>query len=204
MPRTARRVRCQPPGTCAPDPDAGVAVSADGLTWLRGEGGVEGTRGEGSDRDVGSVLGPSDDWWAFDTRALAVSDVQIFSNGSVSGGVGVYWMLYSGSSYESALAPAALVAAAGGPLGSSGGDVEGACVRRGWVVGYRASGHDRGIHRHVSLRGGGGGWGFQRVRGSMSLVVAARRPRPDAHIRTSFSCMPRLPRLHASLDLHRA
>lgn len=58
---------------------AGVAVSADGINWLRGDGLVEGHRSAADQlRDVGVVLGPnSDNWWTLDTAHLSVSDVQV-------------------------------------------------------------------------------------------------------------------------------
>jgi hypothetical protein len=59
---------------------AGVAVSHDGINWLRGDGLVEGHRGSEKAKDVGVVLGPnSDNWWTLDTCHLAVSDVQVCS-----------------------------------------------------------------------------------------------------------------------------
>lgn len=58
---------------------AGVAVSADGINWLRGDGLVEGHRSAAEQlRDVGVVLSPnSDNWWTLDTAHLNVSDVQV-------------------------------------------------------------------------------------------------------------------------------
>jgi hypothetical protein len=59
---------------------AGVAVSHDGIYWLRGDGLVEGHRGDAKLKDVGVVLGPNaDNWWTLDTCHLAVSDVQVNS-----------------------------------------------------------------------------------------------------------------------------
>jgi hypothetical protein len=59
-------------------PQTGVAVSHDGISWLRGDGLVEGHRGAAKAKDVGVVLGPnSDNWWTLDTCHLAVSDVQV-------------------------------------------------------------------------------------------------------------------------------
>lgn len=61
---------------------AGVAVSNDGITWLRGDGLVEGHRGEAKAGDVGVVLGPNtENWWTLDTAHLQVSDVQVSSSG---------------------------------------------------------------------------------------------------------------------------
>lgn len=57
---------------------AGVAVSHDGIEWLRGDGLVEGHRGAEQAGDVGVVLQPnSENWWTHDTCHLAVSDVQV-------------------------------------------------------------------------------------------------------------------------------
>lgn len=57
----------------------GVAVSSDGIDWLRGDGLVEGHRSAAEQsRDVGVVLGPNaDNWWTLDTAHLSVSDVQV-------------------------------------------------------------------------------------------------------------------------------
>jgi hypothetical protein len=59
---------------------AGVAVSTDGINWLRGDGLVEGHRSAAEQYgDVGVVLGPnSDNWWTMDTAHLTVSDVQVW------------------------------------------------------------------------------------------------------------------------------
>lgn len=58
---------------------AGVAVSSDGINWLRRDGLVEGHRSAAEQsKDVGVVLGPnSDNWWTLDTAHLSVSDVQV-------------------------------------------------------------------------------------------------------------------------------
>lgn len=57
---------------------------------------------------MGKVLEPNADWWWFDTCHLAVADVQILSSNSVSSGEGVYWMFYSGGSFEAVPLPAGL------------------------------------------------------------------------------------------------
>jgi hypothetical protein len=85
-----------------------VAVSSDGITWQRGGARVEGDRGPQRSQDVGRVLEPNADWWAHDTCHLSVSDVQILSSSSVSGGTGVYWMFYSGGSFERVALPQGL------------------------------------------------------------------------------------------------
>lgn len=58
---------------------AGVAVSTDGINWLRGQGTVEGHRSAAEQYgDVGVVLSPnSDNWWTCDTAHLSVADVQV-------------------------------------------------------------------------------------------------------------------------------
>ncbi|CAL8468150.1 g7689 [Coccomyxa elongata] len=86
----------------------GVAASSNGMDWERGHSDIEGARGAAKERDVGRVLAPNEeDWWWLDTRHMTVSDVQVLSSdGSASGGV--YWMFYSGSSFETAAAPAGL------------------------------------------------------------------------------------------------
>lgn len=148
-------------------------MSKDGVTWVRGAGGVAGARGEARSADVGRVLEPNkDSWWWHDTCHMHVADVQvglglwagrlwlgfktetgrmansrlgmgcagqgreehvnirqgrelrvkpepsslapappssqIMSNGMVGGGAGVYWMFYSGGSFEEAEVPPAL------------------------------------------------------------------------------------------------
>lgn len=54
---------------------------------------------------------------------MSVADVQILSNASVSSGEGVYWMFYSGGSFEPVQLPAGLsqVLAGGGWVGVGGG-----------------------------------------------------------------------------------
>lgn len=54
------------------------------------------------------VLGPNGDWWWFDTCHCSVADVQILSSNSVSSGEGVYWMFYSGGSFEPVQLPAGM------------------------------------------------------------------------------------------------
>ena len=118
----------------SPSPTAGVAVSSDGITWQRGSGVVEGARGAQRALDVGKVLAPNGDWWWFDTCHLGVGDVQILSSNSVQSGEGVYWMFYSGGSFEQVALPAGLSQVR--PLGpppprqlSWGGTGQGRCCR---------------------------------------------------------------------------
>eukprot|EP00775_Hariotina_reticulata_P008734 gene8734-8914_t len=107
----------------------GVAVSHDGINWLRGDGLVEGHRGAQQAGDVGVVLGPNtENWWTLDTSHLAVSDVQVLSNSSVSSGVGVYWMFYSGGDFEAVAAPEGL------PGAAAGAAVEGLRMRPGLAM----------------------------------------------------------------------
>lgn len=61
----------------APTAIAGIAVSSNGIDWVRGEGPVAGDRDDDRNLDVGEVLGCSPDWWTFDTRCVGVSDVQV-------------------------------------------------------------------------------------------------------------------------------
>ena len=93
---------------CPPHLPAGVAVSSDGITWQRGSGVIEGARGPQRALDVGKVLAPNGDWWWFDTCHLGVGDVQILSSNSIQSGEGVYWMFYSGGSFEQVALPAGL------------------------------------------------------------------------------------------------
>ncbi|EFJ53217.1 hypothetical protein VOLCADRAFT_86273 [Volvox carteri f. nagariensis] len=83
----------------------GVAVSRDGIRWSRGYDIIEGARGSDAAGDVGTIMGPNGDWWTFDTCHLAPADVQVLSNSSVSSGVGVYWMFYSGGDFEPVMLP---------------------------------------------------------------------------------------------------
>ncbi|KAI8471882.1 MAG: glycosyl hydrolase [Monoraphidium minutum] len=122
-----------PPGLAGVSPGAGsvgVAVSADGVIWTRGGGAVEGSRGAARAADVGMCLTPTgaDYWWTLDTHHLAVSDVQVFSNSSVSSGVGVYWMFYTGGDFAPLEAPAGLP---GVPAGAA---VEGLRMRPGLAM----------------------------------------------------------------------
>ena len=55
----------------------GVAISGNGLNWMRGNERVSGEKGEGASSDVGMVIEPNKDWWWFDTCHLQVSDVQV-------------------------------------------------------------------------------------------------------------------------------
>ncbi len=57
---------------------AGLAASADGITWQRGAGQVAGRAGL---EEVGRVLTPNtEDWWTLDTAHVSVSDVQVRQN----------------------------------------------------------------------------------------------------------------------------
>ncbi len=58
-------------------PTPGIAVSSNGVDWTRGTGTVAGDRDDDRNMDVGQVLGCSEEWWTFDTRAVGVSDVQV-------------------------------------------------------------------------------------------------------------------------------
>ncbi|KAI3438045.1 hypothetical protein D9Q98_000488 [Chlorella vulgaris] len=109
----------------------GLAVSSDGINWQRGSGMVEGARGPQRAQDVGKVLAPNGDWWWFDTCHMNVADVQILSSSSVSSGTGVYWMFYSGGSYEQVALPAGMAQAS---QAAEGGDLEGLRLRPGLAM----------------------------------------------------------------------
>eukprot|EP00803_Ostreobium_quekettii_P006947 evm.model.scf_1246.5 EVM.evm.TU.scf_1246.5 scf_1246:28421-33119(-) len=93
---------------CAGAPDAltslmptagsiGVAISADGVNWERGCVIAAGTSSASS-----CVLKPNDDWWAFDTECLTVSDVQVLD---MTGRGGVFYMYYTGANTETVVTP---------------------------------------------------------------------------------------------------
>ena len=111
----------------------GVAISSDGVNWLRGEDQVLGLQGPTAASDVGQIMTPnSEDWWWFDTCAMQVSDVQIFSNSSVNSGTGVFWKFYSGGDFT----PISL-AGSGLPSSSSSlssREVEGVRMRPGLAM----------------------------------------------------------------------
>ena len=112
---------------------AGVAVSSDGIHWSRSSEPVTGDRSAG---DVGACLGPNDEeWWTLDTHSVAVSDVQMFSSGTVNGGTGVYWMFYTGADYQSVRVPEGI------PGLEAGAEVEGLCGRPGLAM-SQARTHD--------------------------------------------------------------
>lgn len=72
----------------------GMAVSGDGVRWKHVDGPL----------DDFSALGPSENWWQFDTSGVAVSDVKMISTARVKAdgesGSGCYWLFYSGSADE--------------------------------------------------------------------------------------------------------
>ncbi|KAG2445313.1 hypothetical protein HYH02_008779 [Chlamydomonas schloesseri] len=111
----------------------GVAISRDGITWQRGFDTIEGSRGADAASDVGSVMHPNKDWWTFDTCHLAPGDVQVLSNSSVSSGVGVYWMFYSGGDFEPVQLPQGLPAA-GAAVAPPPEGVEGLRMRPGLAM----------------------------------------------------------------------
>ena len=65
---------------------AGIAVSSNGIDWVRGTAAVAGDRDDDRDLDVGEVLGCNPDWWTFDTRCVGVSDVQVRQENAVTVG----------------------------------------------------------------------------------------------------------------------
>jgi len=72
----------------------GMAVSGDGVRWKHVDGPL----------DDASALGPSENWWQFDTSGVAVGDVKMISTARVKAdgesGSGCYWLFYSGSADE--------------------------------------------------------------------------------------------------------
>lgn len=68
----------------------GLALSSNGVHWLRGSGSIE------TDEDVGIVMECTNDWWAFDTEIIRPSDVLVMSSPKVRVPSGVYWLYYSG------------------------------------------------------------------------------------------------------------
>lgn len=120
----------------------GVAISSDGIHWQRGYDAIEGSRGADAASDVGRTIAPNGDWWTFDTCHLAPGDVQVLSNSSVSSGVGVYWMFYSGGDFEAVAPPEGMPgaeearrrAAAAGVEGVPPGAVEGLRMRPGLAM----------------------------------------------------------------------
>ena len=67
----------------------------------RGHGDVQERPEEDAGVDVGRVATRNDeDWWCFDTRGVALGDVQLISSDSISGG-SVYWMFYHGYDHSS-------------------------------------------------------------------------------------------------------
>lgn len=129
---TGRSEACQSMDDIFPSSGSiGVAVSSDGINWKRGEGRIQGARGVDRAADVGKVLEPNADWWWFDTCHMSVADVQILSSTSVSAGEGVYWMFYSGGSFEPVQLPAGLSQSS---MGEAGGELEGLRLRPGLAM----------------------------------------------------------------------
>ncbi|GLI70313.1 hypothetical protein VaNZ11_015267, partial [Volvox africanus] len=112
----------------------GVAVSRDGIHWVRGYDAVEGARGEDAAADVGTVLSPNQDWWTFDTCHLIPGDVQVLSNSSVSSGVGVYWMFYTGGDFEPVVLPEGFPGSGGRSSSGERQAVEGLRLRPGLAM----------------------------------------------------------------------
>jgi len=106
----------------------GVAVSSDGVNWVRGTGANSGGRAQSErDADVGRLMEPNEDsWWWMDTCHLAVSDVQVF--GDMGDGAGVFWMFYQGADYEALPVPGSMTES----LGEE--DLEGLRMRPGLAM----------------------------------------------------------------------
>ncbi|KAL3829878.1 hypothetical protein ACJIZ3_018680 [Penstemon smallii] len=68
----------------------GLAVSSNGIHWERGKETVN------SNSDVGLVMGPSKDWWAFDTFSIRPFEIVIMSSNKVRLSSAVYWLFYTG------------------------------------------------------------------------------------------------------------
>lgn len=158
---------------------------------------VDGRKDEGRRDDVGLCLGPNTgDWWWLDTNHLHVSDVQVLSNNNGGPGGGVYWMFYSGGSFEgsapgerSASLPAEV--SAGASVGEDGG-LEGMKMRPGLAMSQDGVNWARieGEHHTGALFDAGqqGEWdelfiGSPQVRPALALqppgrAVADRAPEP--------------------------
>lgn len=118
----------------------GVATSSNGVDWTRAPSASSAAPSATAEDDKkkkdensgpqgqGCVMQPGEDWWTFDTCHMVVSDVQILSNNAVATGVGVYWMFYSGGSFEEVEAPQGL------PGLQAGHSVEGLRMRPGLAM----------------------------------------------------------------------
>ena len=141
----------------------GVATSGDGVLWRRWSGGGGGgssgpssssppapasapsptSSSSSSSSSSSPILEPNGDWWWHDTNHVAVSDVQIFSSGAVAAAGGVYWMFYSGGSFERHPLPRGITSSSSSSSGGSGGsssssssqeEIEGARTRAGLAL----------------------------------------------------------------------
>jgi predicted GH43/DUF377 family glycosyl hydrolase len=74
----------------------GLAVSRNGIHWERGG------RATGSSGEAGSVMNCSKDWWAFDTESIRPCEVVVMSSTKVRAASAVYWLYYTGYSFEKA------------------------------------------------------------------------------------------------------
>ena len=129
----------------------GLATSGDGVLWQRwsagaGAGGPppplpplaapppSAAAAAAAPSPGAPILEPNGDWWWHDTHHVAVSDVQIFSSGAVAAAGGVYWMFYSGGSFERHPLPAGITSTAGagaGPGAGAGAAASGPRASRG-------------------------------------------------------------------------
>lgn len=81
----------------------GLALSANGVHWLRGSGIID------TDEDVGIVMECTNDWWAFDTEIIRPSDVLVMSSAKARISSGVYWLYYSGCNSDEIKIPRMLL-----------------------------------------------------------------------------------------------
>jgi len=128
----------------------GLATSGDGVLWQRWSAGAGGpppplpplaapppsaaAAAAAAPSPGAPILEPNGDWWWHDTHHVAVSDVQIFSSGAVAAAGGVYWMFYSGGSFERHPLPAGITSTAGagaGPGAGAGAAASGPRASRG-------------------------------------------------------------------------
>ena len=123
----------------------GVATSGDGVLWRRWSPNNSKSNEEAPPPSSSSspILEPNGDWWWHDTHHVSVSDVQIFSSGAVASTGGVYWMFYSGGSFEKHALPEGITSSSSSSSrssssssssGSSSAEVEGARTRAGLAL----------------------------------------------------------------------
>ena len=121
----------------------GVATSGDGVLWRRwSPPNVDSSSPSplpplSPESSSAPILEPNGDWWWHDTNHVSVSDVQIFSSGAVASTGGVYWMFYSGGSFEKHPLPKGLTSSSNGSgsiESESEIEIEGARTRAGLAL----------------------------------------------------------------------